>query len=228
MQLASYRKSEAYRKREVTKDNPTCKRAISGSFLQDQSPPKGENSCGEEEEEGRQQQESAEQSQRHPATAPACSQPWHKDPVRVAPDWQGTAALPERLCRTVLCPTEEKQKAIAVEVLWKSFAPHKFYFLLHFTFPDPIHITTCSHKHGSSNRQSLGPNLARCVPSNVSIAPTAPPTQPCDPSQEYPDPSSPTGVGMSHSCHITPVAVIPNKGTCCKLPSSCLVLAGLC
>lgn len=77
MQLASYWKSEVYRKRELTKDNPTCKRAIPGSFLQDQSPPEqqGENSCGEEEEEGGQQQGAAEQIQRHPATAPACSQP---------------------------------------------------------------------------------------------------------------------------------------------------------
>lgn len=88
MQLASYWKSEAYRKKELTKDNPTCKRAIPGSFLQDQSPltlQQGKNSCGEGEEEGGQWQGGAEQIQRHPTTTPACSQPWHQDPVRVAP-----------------------------------------------------------------------------------------------------------------------------------------------
>lgn len=144
------------------------------------------------------------------------------------PDWQGTAALPGRACRMALCPTEGKQKTTAVEVTWKSLAPHKFYFLLHFIFPGPIHIATCSYKLGATNRQSSGQNLAHRASSNMSITAAVPPTQPCDASQDQSDPPSPTGVGESHGCHITTVTVIPNKGTCCKLPSSCLVLAGLC
>lgn len=143
------------------------------------------------------------------------------------PDWQGTAALSGRVCKMALCPIERKQKSTAMEVTWQSLSPHKFYFLLHFIFPGPIHITTCSYKLGATNKQSAGQNLAHCAYSNLSIPTAVPSAYPCDASQDQPDPLSPTRVGESHGCHVTAVTVIPNKGTCCKLPSSCLVLTGL-
>lgn len=63
-----------------------CKRAILWSLLQDQNPCEqpGEDS-DREEEEGGHQQGGAGQVHSHPATAPACSRPWHKDPAKVAP-----------------------------------------------------------------------------------------------------------------------------------------------
>lgn len=140
------------------------------------------------------------------------------------PDWQGTGALPRRACRTVLCPVEGTQKITATEVTWKRLAPHKFYFLLNFILPGPIHITTCSYKCGATSRAESSPS---CFLKHVHHR-RGSPTQPCDASQDQPDPPSPTGVGESHGCHITTVTIIPNKGTCFKLPSSCLVLAGLC
>ena len=210
-----------------------CKRAVLCSFLLDQNHREQGDEDGYREEKGGQQQGGAGQVHSHPATASGLSTAvtWGTltgGSCPQVPEQQGTAALPGRASSMALCPTEEKQKSTAMEAVWGSLAPHKFYFLLHFIFLGPVHTTTCSYKLGATNRQTAGQNVSHHASSNVSITATVSVAQPCDASQEQPEPPSPTGAGESHGCHSTTVTVIPNKGTCCKLPSSCLVLAGLC